>query len=127
MGKQHQVQPIANLRQRRARWKREVRDLVSDAFPAMLVAFLVVSWILGQSVEWGIGIDGVEPDALIFHFLNYSLIERTVMLLPIGLLLIIPLILSVAGRYPSKRDVLRDQELRRAFGMPDAVAPDVDD
>lgn len=126
MAKQYQVQPIANLRQRKTRWWREARDQFCYTLPVMTVALLIVSWILGQLTAQMSGQDGVAADALVIHLLNYTLIERAVLLLPIGLLLIIPVILVSAGPYPSEKDVLLDQELRRSFGMPDAVSPEID-
>lgn len=125
MSTHHQVQPIANLHQRKSRWWREVRDQVFFTLPVMAIALLIVSWILGLLVDSALVKDGVPPDTPIFQILNYSLIERAVLMLPVGLLLSIPVIFVVAGRYPSESDVLRDQSLRRAYGMSDAVEPDI--
>lgn len=126
MAKHHQLQPIANLRKRKTRWWREASDQFCYTLPVMAVALLIVSWILGQLTAQMSGQDGVAADALVFHLLNYTWIERAVLLLPIGLLLIIPMIFVSAGPYPSEKDVLRDQELRRSYGIPDAVAPEAD-
>lgn len=127
MATHRHVQQIANLSQRKKRWWREARSQVTLTLPVLIVALPIVSWVLGYLADWASAQEGVQPDALIFFVLNYSFIERIVLMLPIGLLLSIPLVVAAAGRYPSKRDVLRDQALRRAFGMPDEIASETDD
>ena len=104
------VQKLANYEELRARWLRQAVCAARDAVIPMLIAVFGVAWLVASFVK----INGESPAYWVC----------VGVMIPFGLLLMLPLIQVAAGPRPTPESVEQNKAIRRAFGMSDEVAGD---
>lgn len=114
-----EVQKLANYDQMRKRWNADFKQVCISAGGSMLVSMLICAflakWLFGvmdQEVIVGTALEWISQLSVPMLFLLF---------LPVGAILIIPIVIMAVGQRPRPSDVEFNQALRRAFGMSDEV------
>lgn len=112
---------METLKGARKRWWRETREIMTFAVPSLIVVIAFIAWLIGflghYFLEANVG--EYDTDAWQVVLINFPYWLRALCLLPLGIMLMVPVIVSNNRWFPTSESVEHDNNMRRAYGERD--------